>query len=368
MAEMKSSCNEWKPFIAMISIEFAFAITNIFLKKVLQEGMNDLVFITYRLIIATILLSPIAYFWERNSRPKLTLRVLCYLFFSAIVGTSLTQYFFLLGIQYTSATFACAFINMVPVITFIMALPFGFEAVNIKRNSGKAKVIGTLVCIGGAMMLTLYRGNQLFKNSHAQAETSSRAMQMHSSRRNERWTVGSIALTVGTLLWSSWFLIQSYISKTYPCQYSSTAIVSFFGVIQSAILSFSTNRSFSVWIIKGKIEIISVLYAGMVGSGLCFVGLSWCVKKKGPVFTAAFSPLVQIMAAMFDIPLLHEGLHLGSLLGSITVIIGLYILLWGKNKEMQNCASKVAQEAEENKEQEPQLQGIAVVSSASICP
>lgn len=49
-----------------------------------------------------------------------------------------------------------------------------------------------------------------------------------------------------------------------------------------------------------------------------------------------------------------------SLLGSIIVIAGLYMLLWGKNKEMQNGATKVAQETEEMKEQEPQFQVIAV--------
>jgi len=50
---------------------------------------------------------------------------------------------------------------------------------------------------------------------------------------------------------------------------------------------------------------------GMIGSGLCYVGMSWCVKRRGPVFTAAFSPLVQIMAAMLDVPVLHEELYLG---------------------------------------------------------
>lgn len=39
---------------------------------------------------------------------------------------SVTQYLFLVGIEYTSATFSCAFLNMVPVITFLMALPFGY--------------------------------------------------------------------------------------------------------------------------------------------------------------------------------------------------------------------------------------------------
>ncbi|KAG8661354.1 WAT1-related protein At3g30340 [Manihot esculenta] len=371
MAAIKS-CEEWKPFFAMLTVDFAFAIVNILLKKVLDEGINHLVLITYRLSISAAFLGPIGYFWERTTRPKLTFRILCYLFVSAIVGASLTQLFFLIGIQYTSATFSCAFINIVPVITFIMALPFRMESVDIKSNSGRAKIVGTVVCVGGAMVLTLYKGMPLFDRPQSQTTVSIPQAMEHSiklsySKKAERWTIGCVALIVGTLLWSSWFLLQSNIGKRYPCQYSSTAIMSFFGAIQSAILCLSTERNFSIWVLKGKLEIITVLYAGMVGSGLCYVGMSWCVKKRGPVFTSAFSPLVQIMAAMFDIPILHEDLHLGSLLGSIIVIIGLYFLLWGKNKEMQNHAIKVAQEAEEMKEQESQLQ-VMTVSCDSRCP
>ena len=61
------------------------------------------------------------------------------------------------------------------------------------------------------------------------------------------------------------------------------------------------------------------------------------------------------------------GIFMSSLLGSVFVIIGLYILLWGKNKEMQNHARRVAQEAEEIKEQEPPSQ-VITVSCDSRCP
>ncbi|KAK7302974.1 hypothetical protein RJT34_13872 [Clitoria ternatea] len=353
------NCDEWKPFIIMIAIDFSFATVNILLKKVLEEGMNHLVFITYRLSIATIFVAPMGYFWERNVRPRLTFQILCYLFFSAVVGASITQYFFLLGIQYTSATFSCAFVNMVPVITFMMALPFGIETVNIKCNSGKAKILGALVCIGGALLLTLYKGEPLFNFSHYESAApvaKSSAVKLSSARTAERWTIGVIALILGTMLWSSWFILQSKISKRFPCQYSSTAIMSFFAAIQSAVICLSTDHNLSTWVPNGKIQIIAILYAGMIGSGLCFVGMSWCVKKRGPVFTAAFSPLVQIMAAMIDIPVLHEQLHLGSVMGSILVMIGLYILLWGKSMEMQNRVTKLVQQAEEIKEQELQPQ------------
>ncbi|MED6216436.1 hypothetical protein PIB30_007780 [Stylosanthes scabra] len=218
-----------------------------------------------------------------------------------------------------------------------MALPFGLETLNIKCKSGKAKILGTIVCVGGALLLTLYKGKPLFDVSHyesaAPASAAMRsAMKQGSSspptRIIEKWSIGVIALILGTLFWSSWFILQSNIGKMYPCRYSSTAIMTLFGAIQSAILAFSTGRDLSMWIPNGKIQILTVLYSGMVGSGLCYVGMSWCVKKRGPVFTAAFSPLVQIMSAMIDIPVLHEQLHLGSVLGSMLVMVGLYILLW----------------------------------------
>ncbi|KAL5096924.1 hypothetical protein RYX36_001251 [Vicia faba] len=358
------SCEEWKPFMIMIAIDVSFAIVNILLKKVLEEGMNHLVFITYRLSIATVFVGSIGYFKERNSRPQVTFRILCYLFFSGIVGASVTQYFFLLGIQYTSATFACAFLNMVPVVTFLLALPFGLETVSIKCNSGRAKILGTLVCIVGALMLTLFKGKGLFNFSHSQS-----SVKLASTRTPEKWTIGVIALILGTLFWSSWYILQSKISKRYPCQYSSTAIMSFFGAIQSAVICLFIDHDLSIWALSGKIQIIAILYAGIVGSGLCFVGMSWCVKKRGPVFTAAFSPFVQIMAGMLDIPVLHEQLYLGNVVGSILVMIGLYILLWGKSKEAQERLIKLAEEAAKTKEQEtqqPQIQ-LLTVSCDSRC-
>ncbi|KAL8520619.1 hypothetical protein ACS0TY_011238 [Phlomoides rotata] len=338
---------QWFPVIAMVAIDLALALSNILLKKIVTHGIDHLVFITYRQTISTIFLSPLAFFLERKSRPKLTFTILCHLFVSAILGASVTQYLFLLGIQYTSATFSCAFLNVVPVLTFLMALPFGLERVNIRSRCGRAKMMGGIMCVGGAVLLTVYKGMPLF---HLSSEQNMKAAGGSSSR----WGVGSVALLAGTLCWSSWFLLQTSIGKRYPCLYSSTAILSFFSAIQSAILSISIDRKLSVWIIMKNSDIFILLYAGMIGSGLCFVGMAWCVKKRGPVFTAAFSPLVQIMAAIFDVPLLHEQLHLGSLIGSVTVIAGLYIMLWGKDKEMQNQEKLVVvvSETEDIKEQD----------------
>ncbi|KAF9600880.1 hypothetical protein IFM89_013787 [Coptis chinensis] len=374
-------------FFVMVVIDFALAIVNLLLKKVLDEGMDHLVLITYRTSSAAILLAPIAYFWERlviisfepcktndayiafrKSRPNLTAGILCHLFLSALIGATLTQYFFLLGIHYTSATFACAFINIIPVITFVIALPFGLETLDIKSKTGRAKMLGTMVCVGGAMLLTLYKGIPLTNMSHSKAAASS-TFHMNASNSHEkshRWTTGSIALIAGALVWSSWFLVQAKISKRFPCQYSSTAIMNFFGALQTSLLSLIVHRDISIWNLKGKSEILTVLYAGMVGSGLCFVGMSWCVKKKGPLFTAAFSPLIQIIVAMFDFTILHEQLHLGSVLGSIFVIIGLYILLWGKSREAKACVAKPLEATIEEGDEDQRRRGPALVDIGEL--
>ncbi|XP_077247468.1 WAT1-related protein At4g01440-like [Tasmannia lanceolata] len=341
MAESK--CSEWKPAFAMVAVDVAFGIVNIFLERVLREGMRHLVLVTYRQTIATLFLAPIAYVLERKSRPKLTVGIFWQLFFSAMLGATLTQYFFLLGIGYTSATFSCAFINVVPVVTFIMALPLRLETVNLKNKAGKAKVLGATVCVGGAVLLTLYRGKTLTNtSSHFPAMATHAILPINhvQDHKAEKWAIGSLALIGGCLCWSSWFLIQAKVGKKYPCLYSSTSIITFLSAFQSAILSFVLERDTSSWALKGKFQVITVVYAGTVGSGLCFLVMSWCVRKRGPVFTAAFSPLIQINVAIIDFFVFRRSLQLGSVLGSILVIIGLYILLWGKSMEVQNYVTK----------------------------
>nr|XP_009773612.1 PREDICTED: uncharacterized protein LOC104223808 [Nicotiana sylvestris] len=102
---------------------------------------------------------------RKNVASKLTGRIICVLFISALLGGTLTQYFFLLGLEYTSATFSCAFLNMVPVITFIMALLLRQETIKLKSRCGRAKILGILFCLGGALILTLYKGMTLINPS-----------------------------------------------------------------------------------------------------------------------------------------------------------------------------------------------------------
>nr|GLL32248.1 WAT1-related protein At3g30340-like isoform X5 [Ipomoea trifida] len=304
---MNSCLNSWKPGVAMIGVNFALAVVNILFKIVLNRGVKQLVLATYRQSISAVFLAPIACCMERGT---------------------LTLYLFLIGLEYTSTSFACAFINIVPINTFLLALLFRQERINMKCKSGKAKVLGTLICLIGAIVLTLYKGKPLIN-------ASSKGLESYHNTKS--WVIGSLFLFAGASTWSSWFLIQSWVGSGYPYQYSSTSIMSFFGAIQSTVLCFIIDGNTSIWRLKGSLEILAVIYAGIVGSSICYVVMSWCVKQKGPVFTSTFSPFIQIFAIVLDVSILHEQIHLGSILGSILVIVGLYALLWGKSKEAEVC-------------------------------
>ncbi|KAL9234599.1 hypothetical protein vseg_009454 [Gypsophila vaccaria] len=337
---MTKSHSKWKPILVILVVYFVLAVLNIFFKKVLNEGESQLVIVSYRLIVGAVFLMPIAYFSERKSGCKLTLPILCYLFFSALMGATLTQYLFLIGIKYTSAAFSTAFINMTPVLTFLLALPLRQEDVDLRSKRGIAKVSGSLICLGGVILLVLYRGFPLNHTRMSSANANNPKL------RPQDWILGSSFLVLSMLCWSVWFLIQARIGKKYPCKYSSTSAMSAIGAVQSTVLCLAINRDPSIGILRGKLEIFTVLFAGIFGSGFCYVGISWCVEQRGPVFTAAFSPFIQIFVMILDFTIFHEQIYFGSVIGSVLVVCGLYLLLWGKSRDAVADISKQPEAAE----------------------
>lgn len=340
---------EWKPVIAMLVFDLISAVTTALIKKALEEGLDRLVLITLRQLVATVFLSPIAFFKERTTRPKLTLEILIYLFFSAALGAALSQYTFFYGLQYTTATFAITFTNLAPVLTFIIAVLLRVESLNMKSKAGVAKISGTLMSFAGVMLLTLYKGvalthqgdQSVLSGQHAEATTES---------GKKSWTLGTLALLANCLCFSFWLLLQSKLTKKYPALYSSTAYMFLISSMQGGGLTVAIQRRKSVWVLKQTVEIVTVLYTGILGSGVGYVIMTWCVEKRGPVFTSSFIPIIQIMVAIIDFFFLHENIYLGSVLGSILMIMGLYILLWGKNRDASVTVASVKEEEEEEKE------------------
>uniref|UniRef100_A0A453MPN0 WAT1-related protein n=1 Tax=Aegilops tauschii subsp. strangulata TaxID=200361 RepID=A0A453MPN0_AEGTS len=315
---------EWKLVMGMLAFDLISAVMTALVKKALEQGLNRLVLVTLRQLVATIFLAPIAFFKERSTRPKLTLEVLAYLFFSAVFGAALSQYTFFYGLQYTTATFAITFINLSPVLTFLIAVVMRMEPLKLKSMAGAAKITGTLTSLAGLLLLSLYKGVPL--TDQAATDAPSPAALHHAapsdSSGNRSWMLGTMALLFNCLCFSFWLLLQTKLTKKYPAIYSSTAIMFFISTLQGGAVTLAMERHVSPWMLTSKLEIVTVLYAGIVGSGAGYLIMTWCVEKKGPVFTAVFIPMMQIMVAIIDFFFLHEQIYLGSVLGSVLMILG----------------------------------------------
>ncbi|KAK4271096.1 hypothetical protein QN277_019837 [Acacia crassicarpa] len=106
--------------------------------------------------------------------------------------------------------------------------------------------------------------------------------------------------------------------------------------IFSTAFAFCLERDLTQWKLGWNIRLFTVAYAGIVISGIMVVVIAWCVDKKGPLYVAAFNPLNLFFVAIAGSFMLDEKLYLGSIIGGLLIVCGLYMVLWRKGKEIKN--------------------------------
>ncbi|XP_052174482.1 WAT1-related protein At5g07050-like [Diospyros lotus] len=324
-----------KPYIAIISLQFGYAGMNIITKVSLNRGMSHYVLVVYRHAFATAVIAPFALVLERKVRPKMTFPIFMQIFVLGLLGPVIDQNLYYAGLKFTSPTFSCAMSNMLPAMTFVMAVLCRMEKINIKRVRCQAKVIGTMVTVAGAMLMTLYKGHiiNLVWSEHIVHPRSSHVPQTTAAAADEDWVKGSILLIIATLAWASFFILQAITLKRYTAHLSLTTLVCFLGTLQSMAVTFVMEHKPSVWRIGWDMNLLAAAYAGIVTSSLAYYVQGLVMKKRGPVFVTAFSPLMMIIVAIMGSFILAEKIYVGGVIGAVLIVVGLYSVLWGKYKE-----------------------------------
>ncbi|GLT49807.1 hypothetical protein SLA2020_233380 [Shorea laevis] len=322
-----------KPFLAMVSLQFGYAGMYIITSVSLRKGMNHYVLAVYRHVFATLVIAPLAFFLERKTRPKLTLPIFLRIMALGFLEPVLDQNLYYVGIKYTSASLASTSINMLPAVTFILALIFRLEKVNLKKFHSLAKVIGTVITVMGAMIMTLYSGPIIhFIRSrgaiHHQSTTA--------SANTHHYFIGILCLLGGICCWSGFFILQSFTLERYPAELSLTALICLMGTVEGAMVSLIFERDMSAWKLGFNSRLLAASYTGVVCSGIAYYVQGVVIKERGPVFVTSFSPLCMIITATLGTINLSELVHLGSILGAIIIVIGLYTVVWGKSKDSKS--------------------------------
>ncbi|XP_059630768.1 WAT1-related protein At4g08300-like isoform X1 [Cornus florida] len=320
-----------KPYLAIVSLQFGYAGMYILTMVSFKHGISNYVFVVYRHVVASIVIAPFAFLFERKIRPKLTPSVFLKVVALGFLEPVIDQDFYFLGMKKTSASFASAIVNVLPALTFILAIIFRLERVNLKQKHSVAKVIGTSITLTGATVMTLYKGPILDILGNSQGRNHHNTTT--STSADQHWATGTIMVLASTCGWSGFFILQSITLKQYPAPLTLTTLVCLMGILEAGVVALVMEHDIGAWALGWDSRLLAVVYSGVVCSGIAYYVQGMVNKERGPVFVTAFSPLCMIITAVLGVIVLAEQVHLGSLIGAIVIVSGLYIVVWGKSKD-----------------------------------
>jgi drug/metabolite transporter (DMT)-like permease len=120
---------------------------------------------------------------------------------------AVSEVLFFVGFKYTSPTVASAIGNIVPALTFVIAATLKMEPVRLQTPTGQAKVVGTLVCVGGSMIMPFYKGPLLklwaspIHWRYAEHTTGAAAAPTNSG-------LGDVLIILSAVAWAAWLIMQ----------------------------------------------------------------------------------------------------------------------------------------------------------------
>ncbi|KAK9935535.1 hypothetical protein M0R45_022635 [Rubus argutus] len=315
-------------FVGMVLAILAQAGNMIVNKAAMSDGVNKYTMIVYANTLSTLLLFPYALFiFHRSSDrpPPLTFPILCRFFLLALFTFS-GQIFGYIGIDYSSPTLGTAMLNLVPAFTFILALLFRMENVYWRRLSSQAKVLGTIISITGALVVTLYKGPPIILPSAPDPF-------LFSPPQHPNWILGGLFLAADSFTSSSWYILQASVLEKFPAVVFVVFFQCFFATIQSMVFTLIVVKDATAWELRPDMGLIAILYTGIVSTVIRYSLINWCVWKAGALYCTMFKPLGIIFGVIMGVIFLGDPFYLGSLVGAVIIVSGFYGVMWGKAEE-----------------------------------
>ncbi|KAF7012407.1 hypothetical protein CFC21_026601 [Triticum aestivum] len=285
------------PYAVSFLLRFIYAVMQILTKVAFNQGTSTYVLVFYRHLIGTMFLLPIAFVIERKTAPRLSYKLCLKLFVHALYGMSASLNISCVGLNYASATSASAVLNLLPVLTFFLALLLGMESLQLKSFHGIVKVSGIVICAAGVTVLALYQGPELKSIVHHPIFRHPSRVDTHPSRS---WILGILLQSLATVMFALWTVFQGPLLEEYPSMLLNTSLQIVFATIQSFFMALVMERDFSRWKLGLDVGLVAIIYCG--------------------VFVTALANYLQIWV-------------IGSVISGALMVAGLYNVLWGKRIE-----------------------------------
>ncbi|KAL1348865.1 hypothetical protein HN51_024757 [Arachis hypogaea] len=364
MKSVKEKMKSSQAIVSMLMVQILATGMQLLSRVILVNGTFIFALTSYRHVVAALFVAPFALYFERDREKKFTLKVWFWIFINALTGMTMAQGLYYYGLRDTSATYSINFLNLVPICTFAVSIICRIEKLRVKTWGGRAKCVGAMLCVGGALVTSLYKGHEFFigQRHHGHHDSHSSAALTHKTNMLR----GTIFLVLSCFSYTAWFIVQVKLLKEFPFKYWGTMLACIMASIQSAVIGLCIDSSGASWKIHWNLQLVTILYSGALATGATFCLLSWAISVKGPTYPPMFNPLALIFVAISEALVLGEPLKVGTLLGMVLIISGLYSFLWGKKKEPKSLAQSNVVAAEVSADSAlPQATAVVVPRASS---
>ncbi|XP_020244560.1 WAT1-related protein At5g47470-like isoform X2 [Asparagus officinalis] len=318
----------------LIAVQIIFAIHALFLNQFLALGVNSLSIVIFGGLASALFLLPFAVVFEKKKwpgelRPLVTVQMLL----TAITGVAF-QVLTLRGLKMTSPAVASAMPNLAPAIIFIIAACVRFERFSIWCKYSRAKVFGTILCLGGAIAMSFMMSPPSSSNSTINQVSSPLNKISSTGSISKDWLFGCFYMFIAVIFLSCTTVLQAATMINFPAPLTLCAVTTLMTSIITAVMQFIVegNLNFGSSNLSPQ-SIIGIITLGAVLTGSCVGFQAWCVKKKGPVTVSIFNPVQTVCSAILSALVLGQVISLESLGGMLFMFMGLYVVLWAKKKE-----------------------------------
>jgi drug/metabolite transporter (DMT)-like permease len=289
------------PNVVLVITLCAASFAAIFIRFALNEGMNPLLIVASRLLLATLIYTPMVWKWHRPALAQMSRRTIVY---SMASGIFLGLHFiaFSLSLQHTSILVNQVITNIGPIWVALL------EMFLLKVRQPRAVWIGIFISFLGGMIIAFGNAGDVKTGADA--------------------TFGTMLALVGSLLASIYMVIGRRVrSEVSFIPYvwivfgtgAITAIVA--AVISGVPIAGYTPKAY-FWVL------IIALVPQMIGHS----GYNYLVGYFSATFISLVNLIVIITSAILAYILFREVPGLAHEIGSVVIIIGVALAVIGQHR------------------------------------
>lgn len=201
-----------------------------------------------------------------------------------------------IALTYTMASNVGVIVSTAPFFTAILSRLFAKE-----EKLSASFFIGFVIAMAGIFMMS-FNGARLQLNP-----------------------IGDLLSLLAALIWACYSILTKKISGYGYHTILTTRRVFFYGILFMLFILPLMDFNPQLSRMAAPVCLFNLLFLGMGASALCFVTWNFSVKVLGTIRTSVYIYIVPVITVITSVLILHEGLTLLSVIGTLLTLAGLFL-------------------------------------------